>query len=72
MYYLSKKDIAFIKRCIKYYVKNKNANDDELTRAKWIPMSLEKNHKDDLILHIANAMSKRFAIQAKKNTKEIF
>jgi len=72
LYYLSKKDIAFLKRCIKFYTKNAELNEDELSRAKWIPKSLEKNHKDEFIAHIAKGISERFIIQAKKDTKEIF
>ena len=72
MYYLSKKDIAFIKRCIKHYSKNAELNEDEVDRAKWIPKSLDKNHKDEFIAHIAKGIRERFVIQAKKDTKEIF
>ena len=71
MYNLSKKDIAFLKRCIKYYSKNSELNEDELSRAKWIPKQLGENQEDKFFSYLLDELADNYTIK-RKNFQEIF
>ena len=55
---LSKADIEFIKKCLRYYKKNKEVNSKEINRMDYLLNNLDKNENKKIFADIINSYRK--------------
>tara|TARA_R100001463_G_scaffold50599_1_gene100951 strand:- start:2185 stop:2397 length:213 start_codon:yes stop_codon:yes gene_type:complete len=55
---LSKADIEFIKKCLRYYKKNKEVNSKDINRMDYLLNNLDKNENKQIFGDIINSYKK--------------
>lgn len=55
---LSKADVEFIKKCLRYYKKNKGINDRDINRMNYLLNNLDKNENKEIFSDIIDTYRK--------------